>query len=84
MQIQPLAPAAVRLSWHGQLVPDEPAMVGQLALGVVDAVEPPEHAGEIGLPARQIAGQDPGRRPATALNPRCLRLMTAWVLTSSR
>ena len=45
--------------------------------------ELPQHAQEVRLPAQQRRTRDARRPRASAANPRCLRLMTACVFTSS-
>jgi hypothetical protein len=38
----------------GQLVVNRPKVIGALALGVIDLVELPQHAAEVGLAVRQV------------------------------
>jgi hypothetical protein len=61
MQVEHL-PAGPLLGVHGQrqLVADLAAVIGELAVGVVDAVEAPDHPGEVGLAVGEVARHHPG------------------------
>src|SRR5262245_35127279 len=52
-----------RLRRRGELIANGPSMVGDLEVGIIDAVELPEHLERAGLAAGQVAREDSGERP---------------------
>lgn len=83
IELSTIARCHVVMPWLGQLVVNRSGMIGVLAFGIIDLVELPQHAGEVGLTLRRCR---PTMRAVLtrAATPRCLRLITSWVFTSSR
>ena len=68
IELSTIARCHVVMPWLGQLVVNRSGMIGVLAFGIIDLVELPQHAGEVGLTLRQVPahdarGLDQGRHP---------------------
>ncbi len=60
IELSTIARCHVVMPWLGQLVANRPGLIGVLALGIIDLVELPQHAGEVRLAVRQVPAHDAG------------------------